>query len=619
VPATGNVAPQRPFKKLTPGEMAERRKLGLYYNCDEQYVRGHRCPRLFYLEVADFEEDTAIEEVAEEPEPVISLHALTGIRSEDTMQIQVKMKDRLLTALLDTGSTHNFVNLNTALSLQLEVCSSRGRVAVANGDKIDCHGLANSLRLCVGPDIFTMDAYAIPLDSFDIILGVQFLRTLGPILWDLANMSMTFWKNGYQVLWKGNSTRSMMHRPLPARVSTSSPTPMMDSLVQQFDDVFSSPTGLPPARPCDHRIHLMPGTTPVAVRPYRYPQLQKDELEAQCAAMLKQGTIRHSTSTFSAPVLLVKKADNSWCFCIDYRALNERTVKDKYPIPVFDELLDELNGAKFFTKLDLRSGYHQVRVHSEDIHKTAFRTHHDHFEFLVMPFGLSNGSATFQALMNEVLGSYLRRCVLVFFDDILIYSASWSEHLRHVKAVLETLRSNQLFVKQSKCSFGATSVAYLGHVISADGVAMDNSKVEAVSSWPVPQSTRGLCGFLGLAGYYRKFIKDFGSIVAPLTALLKKEGFKWGSTADTAFQELKKALSTVQCCSCPTLIKCSLWIVMLLVLDLGQSCIKDLGPWHSLVGRLQAVMSSLQLMNVNSLVSFRQFVTSDHISGVVDS
>jgi hypothetical protein len=241
---------------------------------------------------------------------------------------------------------------------------------------------------------------------------------------------------------------------------------------------------------------------------------------------------------------LVKKTYNSWRFCIDYRALNERTVKDKYPIPVVDELLDELNGAKFFTKLDLRSGYHQVRVHSEDIHKTTFRTHHDHFEFLVMPFGLSNAPATFQALMNEVLGSYLRRCVLVFFDDILIYSASWSEHLRHVKAVLETLRSNQLFVKQSKCSFGATSVAYLGHVISADGVAMDNSKVEAVSSWPVPQSTRGLRGFLGLAGYYIKFIKDFGSIAAPLTTLLKKEGFKWGLAADTTFQELKKALST---------------------------------------------------------------------------
>jgi hypothetical protein len=192
VPSTANATPQRPFKKLTPVQMAERRKKGLCYNCDEQYVHGHRCPRLFYLEVTDFEEDVSTEEVAEETELVISLHALTCIRSEDTMQIQVQMKGKVLTALLETGSTHNFVKLNIVLSLRLEVCSSRGRIAVANGDKIDCHGLANSVRLSIGPYIFTMDAYAIPLDSFDIILGVEFLRTLGPILWDLANMSMAF-------------------------------------------------------------------------------------------------------------------------------------------------------------------------------------------------------------------------------------------------------------------------------------------------------------------------------------------------------------------------------------------------------------------------------------------
>jgi hypothetical protein len=240
---------------------------------------------------------------------------------------------------------------------------------------------------------------------------------------------------------------------------------------------------------------------------------------------------------------LVKKQDGTWRFCVDYRALNAATVKDKFPTPVIEELLDELHGAKFFTKLDLRSGYHQVRVHPEDVAKTAFRTHHGHFEFLVMPFGLSNAPSTFQALMNFVLKPFLRRCVLVFFDDILVYSSSWTEHLQQLRAVLQVLREHQLHIKRSKCSFATTAVQYLGHVISEEGVAMDNSKVSAVQSWPQPRSARGLRGFLGLAGYYRRFIQDFGTIAAPLTQLLRKEAFQWSDAATTAFEALQKALS----------------------------------------------------------------------------
>ncbi|KAK1626624.1 hypothetical protein QYE76_000939 [Lolium multiflorum] len=260
--------------------------------------------------------------------------------------------------------------------------------------------------------------------------------------------------------------------------------PLLTHLLQQHGDIFEEPQGLPPPRACDHRIHLLPGSAPVAVRPYRYPQLQKDELERQCALMLAAGIIRISTSPFSAPVLLVRKSDGTWRFCIDYRALNALTLKDKFPIPVVDELFDELHGARFFTKLDLRSGYHQVRMHPEDIAKTAFRTHHGHFEFVVMPFGLTNAPATFQALMNDVLRPYLRRFVLVFFDDILIYSASWAEHLQHVAIFFNELRAHRLHLKRSKCSFATTSVAYLGHVITADGVAMDADKVAAVAAWP---------------------------------------------------------------------------------------------------------------------------------------
>jgi hypothetical protein len=177
-------------------------------------------------------------------------------------------------------------------------------------------------------------------------------------------------------------------------------------------------------------------------------------------------------------------------------------------------------------------------MHPDDICKTAFRTHQGHYEFLVMPFGLSNALATFQALMNDVLRPYLRRFVLVFFDDILIYSSSWAEHLQHVGIVLNALRAHRLHLKCSKCSFGASSVAYLGHVISAEGVAMDVDKIAAVASWPAPRSARALRGFLGLAGYYRKFIRDFGIIAAPLTRLLRRDAF------DAAFLALKGALTT---------------------------------------------------------------------------
>jgi hypothetical protein len=355
-------------------------------------------------------------------------------------------------------------------------------------------------------------------------------------MWNFSDLTMSFWRHGHTVRW------TSMGGMAPHCAALSPPHDLLESLLASFSNIFNEPRGLPPPCRHDHRIRLLPGTAPVAVRPYRYPQLLKDEIERQCDEMLRQGIIRECTSAFSSPVLLVKKHDSTWRFCIDYRELNQRTVKDKFPIPVVDELLNELRGARFFTKLDLRSGYHQVCKHQDNIDKTTFRTHRGHFEFLVMPFGLTNAPSTFQSLMNDVLRPFIRKFMLVFFDDILVFSRSWSEHLQHVKQVFQALRDHKLALKRAKCPFDTNTATYLGHIISESGVAMDPAKVEAIEAWPSPWSLRALRGFLGLTGYYCKFIAGYGTVAAPLTTLIKREAFRWTDEAEEAFQLLKRAL-----------------------------------------------------------------------------
>lgn len=319
--------------------------------------------------------------------------------------------------------------------------------------------------------------------------------------------------------------------------------PRLQQVLDSYVDVFKPlPAGLPPARAVDHRIELEPGTSPPFKATYRMSPLELDELRTQLEDLLAKGFIQPSKSPFGSPVLFVRKKDGSLRLCMDYRSLNKITIKNRYPLPRIDELLDRLHGSNVFSKLDLASGYHQIRVAPEDVPKTAFRTRYGLFEWLVLPFGLTNAPSTFSALMADVLQPHRDKYAEGFLDDILIHSATMEEHVGHVRAVLETLRQHHLFAKRSKCEFGVSKVDFLGHTISGEGINVDKKKIEAITQWPRPTTSTQVRSFVGLCNFYRRFVKDFAKIAAPLTSA--QTTFTWGPEEERAFNELKTALTT---------------------------------------------------------------------------
>ena len=396
--------------------------------------------------------------------------------------------------LVDPGATHSFESKPFLDRFQIETQPLEGsmRVSLPAGDPLIADRVVRDSRVLIEGQEFPADLVALDMRDFDVVLGMDWLSRHRATL-DCYKKEVKFHRPGkLEVKFRGmrRELSSNMISAMAAQrmlrkgcqgylayvVETEKEGTLVDEIpvVREFLDVFPDDiAGLPPDREVEFTIDLIPGTEPISIPPYRMAPAELRELKAQLEELLSKGFIRPSISPWGAPVLFVKKKDGSLRLCIDYRQLNRVTIRNQYPLPRIDELFDQLQGSRVYSKIDLRSGYHQLRVQESDVPKTAFRTRYGHYEFQVMPFGLTNAPAAFMDLMNRVFQPYLDRFVIVFIDDILVYSSSSEEHSEHLRILLQTLRERQLYAKLSKCQFWLDRVAFLGHVILVDGVSVD--------------------------------------------------------------------------------------------------------------------------------------------------
>jgi hypothetical protein len=515
-------------------------------------------------------------------------------------KIRATIAGRRAIVLIDSGASCCFISSQFANRnhVPLQCSDSPQTVTLATGVEAQTQYSSSNIPIRMRTYRDHLDFMVLPLKESDVVLGMNWLRRLNP---------QVDWRGDSFQLVHANRTHTIttihsvgaVREKTCAKLSTTTQTSSHEKLslyeivsaqgmhrmirknqveavilgithenkpieqkckkdaeeiLKEYRDVFPPklPHSLPPRRDIDHRIELEQSSVPASRGIYRMSPAELDELKLQLEELSSSGFIQPSKSPFGAPVLFVKKKDGSMRMCVDYRALNKITVKNRYPLPRVDELFDRLRGARYFSKLDLRSGYHQVRIHPDDVQKTAFRTRYGHFEFLVLPFGLTNAPATFMHLMQSIFRPYLDSFVIVFLDDILIYSKTLEDHREHVRAVLELLRENKLYAKESKCEFFKTSVSFLGHVVSEEGISMEKDKVKAIQSWPAPTNVVGVRSFLGLAGYYRRFVHNFSRIASPLSELLQKDKpFQWKNEQQLAFEQLKKAVSSAPVLAIP--------------------------------------------------------------------
>jgi hypothetical protein len=445
--------------------------------------------------------------------------------------------------LFDSGASHSFISTKFSAKCQLPFHHTNGGITISTpGGRVATYQVNRQVPIKFGSFVIRTTLLILGLDSVDIILGTDWLSRHQAVL-DIAARAIEIHSPtcGETTLYLPNQgcTRSCAFTMMESPVEKI-------PVVCDYPDVFPDELpGMPPDRDIEFAIELQPGTAPISKRTYRMPPAELAELKKQLQDLLDKGFIHPSTSPWGCPALFVKKKDESLSLCVNYHPLNAVTIKNKYPLTRIDVLCDQLVGAKVFSKIDLRSGYHQIKIRASDIPKTAFSTRYGLYEYLVMSFGLTNASAYFMYLMNSVFMPELDKFVVVFIDDILVYSKNEAEHTMHLHTVLQRLRDHQLYAKLSKCDFWLREINFLGHTISQDGVSVDPKKIQEVMNWKPPTTVWQIRSFMGLAGYYRRFIPDFSRIAKPMTELLKKGvKYEWSQKCEDAFHTLRQHLTT---------------------------------------------------------------------------
>ncbi|GJU72632.1 putative reverse transcriptase domain-containing protein [Tanacetum coccineum] len=416
------------------------------------------------------------------------------------------MNNHFSTTLFDSGADYRFVS-TTFIPLLGIGPSELGfiyEIEIASGQLVEIDNVIKVSKLEIEGHVFDIDLIPFGHGNIDVIIGMDWLSNHKAEIICHKKVVRIPLLDGKVLRVLGEKPKENMRQLKSAKVSDKKQEEIV--VVRDFSVVFPDDlSGLPPLR----EIELIPRATLIAKSPYCLAPSELEELSRQLKELQDKGFIQPSSSPWGEPVLFVKKKDGSFRMCIDYRELNKLTVKNHYTLPRIDDLFDQLQGSQFFSKIDLRSGYHQLRVHEDDIPKTAFRTRYRHFEFIVMPFGLTNAPTVFMDLMNRVCRPYLDKFVIVFIDDILIYSKTREKHVKHLRLVLELLKKEELYAKFSKCEFWLREVQFLRHLINGNGINVDPSKIEAVKNWKAPRTPMEVRSFLGLAGYYHRFIENF--------------------------------------------------------------------------------------------------------------